>query len=419
MGAHSPVYDLFSQFLAAAAANDAQVTPLHEQLIDILHAGPAARAVNRALVEPVMEPEQEGLYVLDEDSLCSEVLSKCASAKNDVETMFGLKLVILLVSLADEPVARPFCVKLADGTGFVFLPDGIVETEVLRHELAHLACISGHPVFDEGVASLAEGTQDRQAESAPMDFARACSLSGDDDLRSLSQSEHAGFRAAAQRIVLTLAKDGELASLCSLARDLRGIRPGANLQNWLHEHSANNPEDAWGPLDQTEARSASAVADFVEHNADKCLRQAKNGADSPYDQFLFSSVALFNYPAFWEVGPALLERYELWRDSARPSTLWQGAERALADFYIALEAAFRADGGTDAPEKWWLVDEALTKMLGDYSAEPEVAAAAMIYFARQPGADQEDFAKIHEIGAVFSDDPQWSASMNRLVNILC
>jgi hypothetical protein len=411
---HGVAFGMVEDLFARAVAGSDDVDEHFESLLDMLGGGPATVALGRLRLERPLTLAGSRLLHFPADNLTNAALAAADAALDHVSALFGSAPIALVVPAPPEASLRPFSVRIVDGAGCVFVPPGTHDLAVWRHELGHLMCASGHPLFDEGVATWCEAPEhaSRATEVAPCSLDEAAAMGDDATLACFSGAEQAAFRLCSARIIAGIAQAGADV-LVAEARKLRTVAAGRPLRDALAAVLGEGLEQAWRGHTLLVAphpvRDGVALA-FIAHDVDLL----KDGArllpeDRSYAHFLAGAIELFRAPQFDSDGLRFARLNAEWRSLIGQSTDWSGPRAALARFYAALEQAI-AD-----QESWWDVQSAFDDMMAHHADTAEVAAAAILYLSKQPDAGPMEVSHANELARRWADDPNFGPAFERLI----
>lgn len=181
----------------------------------------------------------EPIYHCVNSTLSQIILDQATDAYKFVSQLFDSKPAVLIG--LQEKKGSPFCIRITEDMGCVFISESDCVTSVLVHEFAHLCCMSGHPIFDEGVAYFSEVLFERNrgfSNIAPCNFPEACNqIHNHSDLSKRDGEWQMSFGKASSRIISSL-YDQEI-SLALLSNQLKQINPGKEFEELLQSMIPN------------------------------------------------------------------------------------------------------------------------------------------------------------------------------------
>jgi len=342
----------------------------------------------------------EPIYHCVNSTLSQIILDQATVAYKFVSQLFDSKPAVL-IGLLDENKS-PFCIRITEDMGCVFVSDSNCITSVLVHEFAHLCCMSGHPIFDEGVAYFSEVLFEKNrgfSNIAPCDFSEACSqIHNHSDLFKRGTEWQMSFGKASSRIISSL-HDQEI-SLVLLSNQLKQINPGKEFEKFL-QNMVPNLNKVWN--------FANVDKNKISHCRGTQIDELDSRSDS-FSNFYEMTVKLFQSNLYTKEVVEFAIEHAMWHKLANTIIKSGGEQSALAQLYYLIDGA--VGGKSDKQFEWINIETYLDKVLKTYPRDPRLAAAALFFWSRIPSEGSSQ--KINELISYWKSDHEFGDQLKNL-----
>ena len=345
------------------------------------------------------------VYYCAQSSVPASIVAQISISYKFVTDLFDTIPAVLVRTIPGH--VKPYCIRRTEDMGCAFVAEAKEIRSILVHEFAHLCCMSGHPVFDEGVAFLSEHLfmerlldTNRVVISAPCSFAEACNeVRFHTNLSNRSTQWQLAFGHAASRVASALYSSGP--SLVSYAQTLTRIKPGLELEKHLR-HLLPNIEELWNYAEQEDV---SPELSMRRHDTER--------SSELFGTFFNKAKIICSSELYSKEQAGFADEYSEWVRLANIIVAKHNSEEsAIEKLYLLVDSAIREN--PDAQFEWHNIEKYLESMLRKYPENPYLAVAGIFFWHRLSGEDSSE--KIAELFSRWESDKDFGDQLRLIVS---